>query len=238
MHWIKEVEIAKSIDELVTSQSIMERSDFSEYDVPDAMIASALKKLLNTHVHIRKKVGVEEQRAQKYDRFFRGRQIAYMIHEHSCATGAFGAAQGVSVLYNVRLQNDDVQDFDVRWDQALISANEIPTEVVLEGFFTSQSDRILFNFRRSWLLHDQETVRNNGQPSYPRLKTPVKLHIDQTMRTRNFRVQSEVVERGAVTQSQKGKKAYVDRNVNNKPPTQENRYEKWLRRKQRLRQQL
>ena len=33
------------------------------------------------------------------------------------------------------------------------------------------------------------------------------------MRTRNFRVWSEVVERGAVTKSQKGKKRYVERKV-------------------------
>ena len=45
------------------------------------------------------------------------------------------------------------------------------------------------------------------------MKTSARLHIDQTMRTRNFRVRNEVVERGAVTKSQKGKKAYVERKV-------------------------
>ena len=44
MHRIKEVEIAKSIDELMTSRSIVERSDFPDYDMLDAMIAFALKK--------------------------------------------------------------------------------------------------------------------------------------------------------------------------------------------------
>ena len=38
----------------------------------DAMIASALKKLLNTQSNFRKRVSVEGQRAQKYDRFLRG----------------------------------------------------------------------------------------------------------------------------------------------------------------------
>ena len=70
MHWIKEVEIAKSIDELVTSRSTVGQNDFSDY-VQDAMVASAL--LLDRHVHFRKRVSVEEQRAQKYDRFLRGR---------------------------------------------------------------------------------------------------------------------------------------------------------------------
>ena len=44
-------------------------------------------------------------------------------------------------------------------------------------------------------LYDQETVRNNGQPNYSLLKTAVKLHSDQTRRTRNFRVWNDVVER-------------------------------------------
>ena len=65
MHRIKDVEIAKSIDEFVTSRSIMERTDFPDYDMLVAMIASALKKVLDKHVRFRKRVSVEEQRAQK-----------------------------------------------------------------------------------------------------------------------------------------------------------------------------
>ena len=95
MQWIKEVDTAKSIDDLMTSQSITGRKDFPEYDMLDAMIASALKRLLDNHVHIRKRASVEEQRAQKYDRFLRGRQIAYMIYEHFPATGAYEAVQGL-----------------------------------------------------------------------------------------------------------------------------------------------
>ena len=60
-------------------------------------------------------------------------------------------------------------------------------------------------------LYDQEIARYNGQTYYLRLKTAVKLHIDQIMRNRNFRVRKDDVERGSVTKSQKGKKAYVER---------------------------
>ena len=74
MHWIKEVEIAESTDDLMTSQSIVERNDCTDYEMRDAMIASALKRLLDKHVHFRKRVRVEEERAHKHDRFFRGRQ--------------------------------------------------------------------------------------------------------------------------------------------------------------------
>ena len=93
-------------------------------------LASAFKKLLNRHVQFRRRASVEEQRAQKYDRFLRGRLIAYMIYEHFRATGAHEAAQGLSDLFNIRLRNDDVQDFDGRWDRALLSAT---TEMVLGG---------------------------------------------------------------------------------------------------------
>ena len=117
----------------MTPRSILGRTDFPDYDMLDAMIASALKKLFDNHTHIRKRVRVEWQRPQKYDRVLRGRQIAYMIYEHIRATGAYVAVQGLSNSFNVRSQNDDVQDFDVRWDQALLLSNDIPSDMSLEG---------------------------------------------------------------------------------------------------------
>ena len=82
--------------------------------------------------------------------------------------------------------------------------------MVLEGLNKSKLHDSV-QFQTVMALYDQESVRNNGQPSYIRLRTSVRLHIDQ--RTRNFSVRNEMVERGAVTKSQKGKKAYVERQV-------------------------
>ena len=56
-----------------------------------------------------------------------------MIYEHFRATGAYESVQGLSDLFTIRLQNDDVQDFDVRWYQALFSADEPLTDKALEG---------------------------------------------------------------------------------------------------------
>ena len=135
-----------------------------------------------------------------------------MIYEHFRATGACEAVQGLSDSFSFSLQNDDVQDFDVRWDQALLSASDVPSNVILEGLYKSKLQDSV-QLQTVLALCDQETVRNNGQTNYVRLKTAVKLHIDQMMRTRNFRVRSDVVERGAVTKSEKGKKANVERKV-------------------------
>ena len=180
MQWIKEVKKAKSIDELMTSRSIVGRTDFPDYDMLDAMIASTLKKVLDRHVRFLRRVSVEEQLAQKYDRFLRGRQIASVIYEHLRATRAYEAVQGLSDLYNIRLQNDNIQDFDVRWDQALLSASETPTEIVLEGLYKSELQDSV-QLQTVLALYDQETIRNNGQPSYQRLEASGRLHVDQTM---------------------------------------------------------
>ena len=70
--------------------------NFLDFDMLDAMIASALKKLINTHSTFRKRASVEEQRAQNSDRFFfRGRQIACMIYEYFRATGAYETVHGL-----------------------------------------------------------------------------------------------------------------------------------------------
>ena len=73
MLWIKEVEITKSVDAFVRSRWITGQHNFLDFDMLDAMIASALK-LLNTQSKFPKRVTVEEHRAQKDDRFLRGRQ--------------------------------------------------------------------------------------------------------------------------------------------------------------------
>ena len=69
----------------------------------DARIASALRKIISSTFYT-ERVSVEEQRAQKDDRFLRGRQIAYIIFEYSRATGAYEAVQGPSDLLNLRLK--------------------------------------------------------------------------------------------------------------------------------------
>ena len=142
----------------------------------------------------------------KDDQFLRGRQIVYMIYAHFRATGAYEAVQGLLDLFNIRLQNDDVQDFDTRWDQALLSGSDIHTDMVLEGLYKSKLQDSV-QLQTVLALYDQETVRNNEPPNYSRLKTTVRRHIDQTVRTRNFRARNEIVERGAVTKSQKGKES-------------------------------
>ena len=88
------------------------------------MMAAALKKCYDKHTHFRKKISVEEQRAQKNDRFLRGDRLVFSICDYFRTTGSFDEIQGLSRWFKKRLENDDIQDFDQRWEQALLSASD------------------------------------------------------------------------------------------------------------------
>ena len=86
MHWIKEVEMVDSVDDLLSSSSLR-GIQMPKFEVLDARIASALNRIMQ-NTRFKKKVSLEEQKAQKEDRFLRGRQIAYLIYEYFRVTGA------------------------------------------------------------------------------------------------------------------------------------------------------
>ena len=122
MLWIKEVEMVESVDDLKSPRSI--RGTHGTYfEVLDAKIASDFKK----------KGSLEEQKAQKEDRFFRGRQIAHLIYEYFRVTGAHETVLGYADLFTITLRNDIVQEFETRWDEILLSMTKIPTDDVLES---------------------------------------------------------------------------------------------------------
>ena len=86
MLWIKEVEVAKSVDDVMTSQSI-EVHAFLDFEMLGAKIASAVKRII-TNQYFRRRFNVQKREAQAQDRFLRGRQIPHMIYENFRASGA------------------------------------------------------------------------------------------------------------------------------------------------------
>ena len=70
MHWIKEVEIVDSVDDLMSSSSIG-GIHMPNFEVLDARIASALNRIIYNS-HFKRRISLEERKAQKQDRFFRG----------------------------------------------------------------------------------------------------------------------------------------------------------------------
>ena len=68
----------------------------------DASIACALTKIIQNSL-FKKKVSLEEQKAQKEDRFLRGRQIAYMIYDYFRVTGHHDTVSAYDDVFSVLL---------------------------------------------------------------------------------------------------------------------------------------
>ena len=114
MHWIKEVEMVDSVDELKSSSSVR-GSRMPDFEALDARIASALNRIIHNS-HFKRRVRLEEQKAQKEDRFLRGRQIAYLIYEYFRVAGANDSVEICARMFTISLRNDDIQEFDSKWD--------------------------------------------------------------------------------------------------------------------------
>ena len=78
MHWIKEVEMVESVDDLKSSRSIG-GTHGPNCEVLDARIASALNRIIQ-NTRFKKKVSLEKMKAQKEDRFLQGRELCRPIH--------------------------------------------------------------------------------------------------------------------------------------------------------------
>ena len=63
-----------------SSRSIAGKN-FLNFEMLDAKIASALNKIIRNS-HFKKKFSLEERKAQKENRFLRGRQISFMIYNY------------------------------------------------------------------------------------------------------------------------------------------------------------
>ena len=135
MLWIQEVEMVDSVDDLKSSRSIQgydscpafwdtgrEDCILSEQDHPEFLY--------------QEKVSLEERKAQKEDRFFRGRQIAHMICDDFPVVGAQDTVLGYADLFSNNLRIDDVQEFDTRLDEILLSMSKIPPDDILESLYT------------------------------------------------------------------------------------------------------
>ena len=79
------MELVDSVDDLMSSSSVrgVLMPNF------DARIASALNRIIHNS-HFKRRISLEEQEAQKQDRFLRERQIACLIYEYFRVTELCG----------------------------------------------------------------------------------------------------------------------------------------------------
>ena len=182
------------------SSSSVRGIQMPNFEVLDARITSALNKIIHNS-HFRRWISLEEQKAQKEDRFLRGRQIAYLIYEYFRVTGANDSVENHADLFTIGCRNDDIQEFDSKWDGILLSMTKVPPCDILEGLYKlriRESDTL----KTVLDLYHLEIHQKKIGPDYHRLKTIVKRSIEQDLRNRNFGARNGNYERNAVVKNQ------------------------------------
>ena len=94
---IKQVEMAKSVDDLTTSQSIRGHR-FPNIEMLDTKIA--LERIIS-NPYFKRRLSLEEQNAQTQDIFLRGRQIVNMLYEHIRVTDAHEAVLDLTGWFKI-----------------------------------------------------------------------------------------------------------------------------------------
>ena len=205
MQWIKEVYLVDSLDELRSSSSTHGIS-VPNVEVLDSRIASALNKIIHNS-QFKSRISLEEQKAQREDRFLRGRQNAYLIYDYfrvtGSVTGTDDSVENYTDLFTIVQRNDDIQEFDSKWDGIILSMTKIPHDEILEGLYKlriQESEKL----RTALELYDLETHQKKLGPDYYRLKTMVKRSIEQSnskseLWSRNGKFEKEIVVNGKPT---------------------------------------
>ena len=201
------MELVDSVDELRSSSSTRGLS-MPNFEVLDARIASALNKIIHNS-QFKRRISLEEQKAQKQDSFLRGRQIAYLIYDHFRVTGSHDSVENYTKQFTIVLRNDDIQEFDSNWDGILLSMTKIPHDEILEGLYKlriRESEKL----KTVLELSNLEIHQKKLEPDCHRLKTMVKRSIEQEIRNKNFGSRNGNFEKNAVVNNQ-GTKQRVQR---------------------------
>ena len=102
--------------------------------------------------------------------------------------------------FAVVLRNDDIQEFDSKWDEILFSMTQIPSDDILEGLYKlriRESEKL----KTVLELYNMEIHQKKAGLDCHILKTMVKRSIEQDLRNKNFEARNGNYERNAVVKN-------------------------------------
>ena len=150
----------------------------------------------------RKRSVWRNKKAQKADRFLRGRQIAHLIYDCFRVTGVNESVLDYADLFTVVLRNDDIQEFDTRRDEILLSTEQFPPDDILESLHKlriRESDQL----KTVLEFCDMEIHQKISTPNHQKLKTMVKRCIEQNLRSQNFEAGDGRIASGILVKNQR-----------------------------------
>ena len=205
MQWIKEVELVYSVDELRTLSSTRGIS-MPIFEVLDARIASSLNKIIRNS-HFRRWISLEEQKAQKQDRFFRDRLLTWS----TSISGSLGA-----MILSKTTPTCSLLFFEMTiFRNYILSGTEFYCPWRRSRMMTSWKDctklriREFEKFKTVVELYDLQSHQKKLGPDDHRLKTMAKRSFEQGIRNKNFGNRIGNFEKIAVVKNQGNKTAWT-----------------------------
>ena len=132
-----------------------------------------------------------------------------MIYDYFRVTGIHDSVENYADLFTISLRNDDIQEFDSKWDGILLSVTKIPNDDILEGLYKlriRESEKL----KTVLELSDLETHQKKLGPDDHRLKNMVKRSIEQEIRNKNFGMRNGNFEKNAVVKNQEQNSVYKE----------------------------
>ena len=115
-----------------------------------------------------------------------------MVYEQFRVTGTDDSVENYTDLFTIVLRNDDIQEFDSKWDGILLSMTKIPHDDILEGLYKlriRESEKL----KTVLELYDLEIHQKKLGPDYHKLKAMVKRSIEHNFWGRNGNYQKNAV---------------------------------------------
>ena len=128
MLWINEVEMVEFFDELKSSRSVFGK-DFPKFEMLDAKVASLLNKIS------KRRSASRSRNPKRGPVYARETKPLFMIYDYFRVTGAHDAALDYPDLFSVTLHDDNIQEFDTRWDEVLLLMPKIPSDEIWESLY-------------------------------------------------------------------------------------------------------
>ena len=126
-----------------------------------------------------------------------------MIYHYFRVTGAHDTVLDCADLFSVTLHDVNIQEFDTRCDEILLSMSKVPSDDVLESLYKLRI-RESVQLKTVLELYDMEIHQKISVPNYQKFKTMVMRSIDQKIRLRNFDARHGRLETGAVVKNRNG----------------------------------
>ena len=108
-----------------------------------------------------------------------------MIFDYLRVTRAHDTVLDYGDLFSVTLHDDNIQSFDTKWDEVLLSMSKIPSDDSLESLCNLRI-RESTQLQTVLELYDMEIHQKISMPNYQKLKTMVKRRKEKKLRLRNF----------------------------------------------------